>query len=130
LPASARNAAGVTVDFPNVSVTYAWDGSGWVRTQGGRLHVDADGVTVAPPNVVVQFVEYGVSPADANTPEAVVTGEGDAWIFTAGSVIEGRWSRESEGDRTVFTDDDGNEIGLTPGRTWVELVEPGGGTIR
>ncbi len=106
LPPSARDVNGVSVAFPNVGVSYAWDGSGWSRTQGGRVHVDADGVEVAPANVIVQFVEYGVSPADANTPEAIVTGEGDAWIFTAGRVIEGRWSREEPTDRTIFTDDD------------------------
>ncbi len=130
LPSSARGVNGVSVEFPNVGVSYAWDGAGWSRTQGGRVHVDADGVTVAPENVIVQFVEYGISPADANTPEAIVTGEGDAWIFSAGNVIEGRWSREEPTDRTVFTDEDGEEIALTSGRTWIELAESGGATIR
>ncbi len=129
LPPSARPARGLAVRFERASISYSWDGSGWARTQNGRAHVDAGGVGVSPENVIVQFIEYGTSPADANSPEAHVTGEGDAWIFTAGAVIEGRWRRDSAGDRTVFTDPDGNEVTLTPGRTWVELAEPGTGTI-
>lgn len=130
LPASSRPATGVAVNFPNVAIAYDWDGSGWVRTQNGQPHVDADGVVVAPPNVVVQFTEYGTSAADAATPEARVVGGGDAWVFTAGQVVEGRWERDEATDRTIYTTPDGEEVALTPGRTWVEIAPPGSGTIR
>ena len=48
---------------------------------------------MAPANVVVQFVSYGWSKADSRSPEARTTGSGEAWVFTAGQVVVGDWSR-------------------------------------
>ena len=124
LPGSAQPVSGVTIRFPT-RIDYDWNGSGWSRTQSGRRHVDEDGVQIAPANVIVQFVTYKQSSADPNSPEAVVTGSGDAWIFTAGKMILGNWSRKDNLSVSVFTDSEGNPIALTPGTTWVELPRPG-----
>jgi hypothetical protein len=125
LPGSAQPVSGVTVRFPATRVDYDWNGSGWARTQNGRRHVDSDGAQVAPTNVIVQFVTYKQSSADPNSPEAVVIGSGDAWIFTAGRMILGTWTRNDENSVSVYTDGNGNPIALTPGTTWVELPRPG-----
>ncbi|MFN0092563.1 MAG: DUF3048 domain-containing protein, partial [Acidimicrobiales bacterium] len=123
---SARPARGVQIDFGVPQVRYTWNGQGWERERDGRATVDAgNGATVAPPNVIVQFIEYGVSDADYNSPEAIMSGSGEAWIFTAGQVIQGRWSRPSIGQPTRFTDAGGAPVELTPGATWVALPEPG-----
>ena len=111
--------------YPNTSVSYTWNGSGWARIQDGRLFNDAAGVRVAPETVIVQFTRYGVSPADANSPEAIATGEGVAWILTEGRVIEGTWSKPKARNVTVYRDADGRRIELLPGRVWVELPRPG-----
>jgi hypothetical protein len=50
-----------------------------------------------------------------------LVGRGDAWVFTAGTLIKGQWSKPSPSDITTYTDADGATIKLTPGRTWVEL---------
>jgi uncharacterized coiled-coil protein SlyX len=124
LPASAQPIKGVTIRFPT-RVDFDWNGTGWVRTQSGRLHVDAAGVPIAPANVIVQFVTYKQSSADPNSPEAVVVGDGDAWILTAGKMILGNWSRKDDQSVSVYTDSDGKPISLTPGTTFVELPRPG-----
>lgn len=102
------------------NATWTWDeGDGeWKREQIGRAHVDADGEQVSVPNVIVQVVRYGTR---FGNPEAVLTGEGQAFVFTRGMVIEGTWRRAGEGEITRFLDGAGNEIELTPGQTWVEL---------
>jgi hypothetical protein len=127
LPASAEITMGVSIDFGENAVSYEWNAvsEGWARTQNGELHVDADDWLVAPANVVVQFVNYGRSAASSASPEAQLVGDGAVWVFTSGRFIKGTWSRSAPEEVTLFVDIDGDEILLTPGRTWVELPRVG-----
>jgi len=115
-------------------VDWEWDGavSGWWRNQSGRRHLDGAGRGVAPANVIFQFVEYRDTglrdTSGAAVPEAQVVGEGDAWVFTGGHLIPGRWSKPSAEAVTRYVDGVGTEIRLAPGRTWVELAPPGTGS--
>ncbi len=137
-PTGGRATKGVDINFGggpgSAPVAFDWDGTGWARFQNGTPHVDVAGQRIAPPNLIVQFTPYKeVQCCDvAGFPivEAQLLGEGDAWIFTAGQVIEAHWSRPSLGDVTTYTGPDGQPVGLTPGRTWVSLVPPGRATAR
>jgi hypothetical protein len=136
----ARPVAGVGIVFGtgpgSAPVDYAWDPAlgGWARSQKGTPHLDEAGALVAPPNVVVQFVDYvdtGVTDSVGTpVPEAVLIGEGTAWVLTAGQVVEGRWVKPDPAAPTAFVAADGTGIGFTPGRTWLALSPPGGGTLR
>jgi len=129
-PAAGTQAAGVDIDWGNTQVTYRWNGVGWQRNQNGTVHVDDTGVAVAPPNVIVQITPYGVSGADAESPEAITVGSGVAYFYTGGNVIEGTWSRTSATDRIVYLDRDGAEVLLAPGRTWIAVAPEGTVTLR
>lgn len=48
-----------------------------------------------------------------------VHGEGDAVIFTNGKVIKGTWERTSDTAANMFYDENGNEIVLNQGKTWI-----------
>jgi len=127
LPDSAVPIEGITIDYGARLVTYDWDAEvdGWRRTQNGSDHVDADGVQVAPTNVVVQIISYGRSPADPSSPEAVLVGSGEVWMLVDGNLIEGIWTRDSASEVTTYTLEDGTPIDLDPGRTWVALPRVG-----
>jgi hypothetical protein len=135
-PAHLEKVGTVTVSYGTSAgaapVTYTWNGTGWARTQKGTPHLDAAGVQVAPANVIVQFVQYASSGTNDQfgvpIPEAQLVGQGDAWVLTAGGLIAAHWSKPSLSEVTKYTDVDGNPIGLTPGRTWVALPSPGGGS--
>ena len=77
-----------------------------------------------------RFTTYGVSPADANSPEAQVVGSGAAWIFTEGRLIRGTWDKPTPNAVTQYFDSNGNPVELLPGRIWVELPQPGGASLR
>jgi hypothetical protein len=133
-PAHHETVAGVSVSYGSLAgsapVEYRWNGQGWGRSQKGTPHTDATGAQIAPANVIVQFVEYvGSDVTDqfgTAIPEAQLVGEGEAWVFTAGGVVVGRWHKPSLEAVTTYTDVDGQPIRLTPGRTWVALPMPGG----
>lgn len=132
LAAGARPSGGVEVSYGATRASFTWqpDSGVWLREMDGRPHTIAGGGQVAPQNVVVRFVDYVPSPADARSPEAVVTGSGPLWVFTWGHVIEGRWEQPSVTSPTRWLDAEGRPIRLTPGRTWILLPSPGDGTIR
>lgn len=119
--------SGVDIDYGQIKASYRWDAAagGWARTQNGKDHTDFDGVRIAPENVIVQFVRYRQSPANAATPEPVLTGSGEAWIFSDGMLVRGTWERLSELDVTVFRSDNALIVPLTPGRTWISLARAG-----
>lgn len=130
----AEAVKGVTMEYrANVrtAVAWSWDaGSGtWKREQNGTAHVDADGAQVAPRNVVVQFVTYTDTGqrdrSGAAVPEANLVGEGEAWVFTGGQRVTGRWRKPSPEAVTEYLDGAGSPIALTPGQTWIELPQPG-----
>ena len=110
-------------------VEWVWDAAkgGWLRTQAGTPHVDADEVQVAPANVVMMFIKYKAAFDDPRSPEAVSTGTGAVWVLTNGVLVGGTWERPNATDPFVFKDAKGAVIPLTPGHTWVELAEEDSG---
>lgn len=106
-------------------VTYEWDQGKWQRTQKGRPHVDADGNRVAIENVIVRFTEAvdsgTVDKAGTRVPTAKVIGTGEVWVFSNGTVTTGTWNKADNVSPTKYLDAQGNEIKLTPGRTWVSF---------
>ncbi|MBA2438276.1 MAG: DUF3048 domain-containing protein [Acidimicrobiia bacterium] len=130
--AGAEDAGGVRLGYgglTNTQVSYEATPAGWARSQDGTPYVEESGARVEPANVVVQFTDYRsagfVDVTGAASPEAVLVGEGEAWVLTGDKLIRGRWSRPDLGAGTAYTDSAGNLIELTPGRTWVELAPPG-----
>lgn len=106
-------------------VDYAWDGTVWKRSQAGHPHVDGDGVQVAVENVIVRFVQAVDSgtrdKAGSVVPTAQVTGEGEVWVFSQGTVTVGTWRKADGPSITEYLDADGKPIKLTPGRTWISM---------
>ena len=136
--AGAVPAGGVRMEYRGNIVTavqYGWDAptGTWRRSQDGGAHVDAAGAPVAPRNVVVQFTAYvdtGLRDrSGAAVPEGQVVGEGEAWVFTDGKVVKGRWRKTAPEAVTQYVDTAGAPVALTPGQTWVELPVPGGARI-
>jgi hypothetical protein len=76
--------------------------------------------------VIVQFTPYTASPfvdvTGSRSPEAELVGSGEAWVFSDGKLVRGRWTRAARDQVTSFTDAGGQPIALTPGQTFVELV--------
>ena len=101
--------------------TYTWDAAigAWRRSVGATPFLTTDGGQVAPNNVIVQFVGSYLPSPEGGSFNTV--GAGDAWIFSAGKMIRGKWSRTAQTSPTSFTDTNGVPVRLTPGRTWVEF---------
>jgi hypothetical protein len=131
-PATGEPAGSFDVGFrARNAVTWTWNPAAGTYTRHvfDRDAATGAGAPIAPQNVIVQFVDYvggkNNAGAGAEGSEAVMTGSGDAWVFTGGVVIKGRWERASKEVPTQFVDAAGASIALAPGQTWVELPQIG-----
>ena len=129
---------GIVVRYPTSfgrESVHIWDPAlaGWVRIQDGTLHTaETDGrlVELVPTNVVVLQMAYIDSPADAESPQAVTFGSGEAWILVDGRIFKGRWERTPGQPGIRLLNELGNSIGLRPGPTWVLLANDDSGSAR
>jgi len=116
--------AAVAFEFDKASETY-------LRWVSGVPHTDRiSGEQLAVSNVIVQFVEHQATDIvedsnGATSIRMVMQGRGEAWILRDGVAIRGFWERAAKDEMTRFVDEDGAEIPLKPGHTWVELAPPG-----
>lgn len=79
----------------------------------------ADKIPLAFSNVIVQRVDYEFENGSAIKPIPNTIGQGNADIFIDGHYIAGYWVRETIDAQTVFYDDQGNELRLSRGKTFI-----------
>ncbi|MEM9466831.1 MAG: DUF3048 domain-containing protein [Actinomycetota bacterium] len=136
LPEAAVPVSDVRVDYASVGIDWTWDESagGFVRTQAGEPHVDADDVQIVATNVLVAEVNRSatgmVDTAGSAVNEQVFVGAGRGWVFTDGHVVEVIWTKPSLSSVPTWTTPDGVPVALLPGQTWIELTPPGATTYR
>lgn len=103
--------------------TYDRERNLYIRTLDGERYTDREtGEDITCSNVLVQTVESRVLDS-AGRLEIDMTAGGEATLFTGGVAVKGAWSRDDLDSRTIFVDTEGNEFRLTPGSTWVEVVD-------
>ncbi len=126
-PAGAR--LGIT--YPANQIDYRYDRASntYRRFVFGAPQVDAgDGRQVAPANVVVMTVVFGPlndGHPDKKRLEAQNVGSGPAWIASNGVTVRGTWRKPSTAAPTRFYGSDAQEIVLTAGQTFIQVVPPG-----
>ncbi len=116
------------VPFPSIyPVTWTWDTAtlSWDRTLFGNPDVTGTGQRESPQNVVVMYVNY-VNGIGTENSYADLQGSGTADVFTDGREITGTWTRgPNKADIIQYHDAAGSTILLTPGQTWVEILNDG-----
>ncbi len=106
------------------AATYTWDSKSksWARSIFGQPDVTTNGVHISPKNVIVMSVNY-IGGAGVIDSYAQLIGSGSVEVFTGGTLQRGTWSRPNLRTRTVYRNASGVVIDLTPGQTWVELLD-------
>ncbi|HLD34640.1 MAG TPA: DUF3048 domain-containing protein [Patescibacteria group bacterium] len=75
-------------------------------------------------NVLLQYTETKVLD-DVGRKEITAIGRGEARIFRDGLMWRGLWKKENLSSRTIFYNEQGEEIKLAPGKTWVQVAPKG-----
>ena len=117
-----------TVNFPSIyPVTWGWNttSKSWDRSIFASADITGTGERESPKNVIVMSVNY-VNGIGTMNSYGDLQGSGTAQIFTAGKEVQGTWSRgPSMSDPVIYKTLTGKVVGLTPGQTWVELLNTG-----
>lgn len=121
-----NSAAGeITVGYANCTGRYVYDDTEGVYTRyaDGQLYQDmADGGDVKLSNVIVYRVSSTVLDGKGRLSINMCSG-GDAWVFTQGRVFECSWSKADLDSPVEFTDKDGEKISLSPGKSWICIID-------
>ncbi|MBU0597999.1 DUF3048 domain-containing protein [Patescibacteria group bacterium] len=104
----------------DVGYKYNKEKNDYLRYQAGEIHIDKDESEIRAKNVAVQKVKTYL--IDDNRLGMDTVGEGESIVFRDGLAITGHWEKESKTSRTIFYDDDGDEIEFNAGTTWVEVI--------
>lgn len=112
-----------------VTWTYDADSGRYLRSQPWGPHVTTDGVQISAVNVLVLEVRSAMGKIGEGRGAPVpilelVDGSGSLTAFSGGQSVTGTWSKAGVNDPFVLRTDDGDELQLAPGNTWVELPAP------
>ena len=106
---------------PASAATYTYDAEkgGYIRETAFGKYADMQDQDnpIVFANVIVQRVRYGWNNSYVHLLDAV--GSGDAQIFIGGRFIQGAWYKNARDGRTVYLDENGNEIKLQRGKTFI-----------
>lgn len=73
-------------------------------------------------NVIVQFCDLSYYNSSRQRPVITTVGTGTMDAFIDGQHIRGKWVRNTMSDRTIFTDMNGEEITMLPGKTFIQMI--------
>ncbi len=132
-PEGGVPATTVNIPYPRATasqVSYRYDpASGrYLRSLGDAPHLDGNsGAQVGVENVIVQYVPHETTDIVEDSLGSLsirlnLFGSGRSIVLRDGVAYEGEWRSESRGDLPRFYAEDGREIPLKPGRTWVSVV--------
>ncbi|MDO8392217.1 MAG: DUF3048 domain-containing protein [Actinomycetota bacterium] len=118
--AQGTPAGGVDLTIDSYKIGWAYNsGTGlYERTQNKKADTERNGDLVTTHNVLILKMAYKAGFA---SPDAQSIGNGEAWLFSGGSMVHGTWSRTENTQPYTLLADDGTPMKLTPGRTFIEL---------
>ena len=123
--AGMKDATNITVNYADFTYnTFKYDPETKLYTKyvNDTVMVDYNNQkTITCANVLVQEVPYDLY--DEQRLKIDMTKGGKATMFTQGKAVVGKWSRKNLDSPTLFKDSEGNEFKMTPGNTWIQLID-------
>ena len=122
-----KQASSASVRFsPGQTTEWKLSKGTWKRTNGfAEKEFAADNLIV----LEVPVSDAGYTDAAGNpVPETILKGKGKATILTEDGAVTAQWTKKGIGGRLTFTAD-GEEITIDPGKTWIEMIPRGDGSV-
>lgn len=111
--------------FYTVKYTYDAESKTYKRFLNGSGHITQAKVHLAAKNLIIQQVSNSGIPGDDKGRQNInTTGSGKGYYITNGISRKITWSKDSRSGSTVYKYENGEEVILNPGQTWIQLVPP------
>jgi hypothetical protein len=128
LPETGETALNISITQNNdtYSSSFKYDPAAnvYFRYVHGEPYMDSAANTqLSFSNVIIQRTDVTYDEGVAERPVTKNIGSGNADIFMGGKYIAGYWMRTGMNQRTVFFDQDGNELKLQRGKTFISIID-------
>ncbi|MCB2289813.1 DUF3048 domain-containing protein [Clostridium sp. CS001] len=107
--------------FYTTSYTYK-DGLYYKSMDGTTSTNKEDKLPLAFKNIVVQITSIKLQ-SDGNHIDIALVGQGNGYVISNGKFTKMHWSKKDSASQTHLTDDQGNDLPLSPGNTWWNIVD-------
>lgn len=116
----------VIIEYPQnyrVSYQYSSDDGVYLRYVLDKPHVDENNTNyqLEAKNIIVQAAAHRVVDSEGRRNVSLV-GSGKGMYITNGSWISITWEKDDRGVPTRFYYEDGTQVKLNPGKTWIQVV--------
>lgn len=97
------------------------------RSQGGEPHTDREQGQITPSVIVVLQVTMSLVMEDGWRQDITSTGNGQAYVFQNGTVLSANWSKADRLSPLKITDQNGIDLALNRGQTWITAAPTSAG---
>lgn len=125
----AIDVSSAKIKWPNANYEIIWNSERncWNLIQNGKIELTTSGSNLCIQNAIIQKVKiqpsiYG-DKFGGVTPISETVGSGTAVLLRDGKYLNLKWQREEATQFTKWFDERGERMKLTPGKTWVFLVD-------
>lgn len=111
--------------FSSYIVDFEYDsnnGKYFIARNDSGIIDEYDKKTVYASNIIIQFADSSIIGGSAKLNINHI-GSGKGKYIQHGKIIDIEWSKSTATDRTIFTVENGEELVLAPGQTWIEVVD-------
>jgi len=121
----AKEANEIVIPYSSTDVrTYKYDSTNefYLRGQNGKAQLDRrTNRQLHYKNIIIQRVDYEVIDNEGRLSVKTV-GSGKGYIITNGHFLPMTWSKQSRTAKTVYTYEDGSEVMVNDGNTFIQIV--------
>ncbi len=132
-PAETPNATSIVVNFSsptyNTAYTYDKENNRYQRSIGGAPHNDREAGQITPSVVIALRVTMQHVMEDGYREQIITTGSGSAVLFQNGTAQEVTWHKADRISPLRITDEQGKDIPLIRGQTWIAAIPLTGGSV-
>jgi hypothetical protein len=119
----------VTIAYPqkySVSYEYSKDDGVYLRYVSGKPHVDENNndYQVKAKNIIIQRAVHKVVDSEGRRDINLV-GSGKGYYITNGAYVPITWQKADRRAPTYYYLEDGKELVLNPGKTWIQVIPTG-----
>lgn len=120
------NANGIKINYGNNNTTeynFHEEEKIYLRKKDGKDHLDeSDKSVIFAKNIIIQEVNAKVIDNEGRLSIDLI-GEGKGKFFANGKGIDITWVKKDRKSRTIYYKEDGQELLLNPGITWIQVVK-------
>ncbi len=116
---SATDSIGYSIEFK-----YDPENKNYLRYVNGIEHLDEETeVHLTADNIIIQTVKHKILDS-AGRRELTMIGSGKGYYVNKGMYIPMTWKKSSTYEQTKYYYEDGTELILNPGITWIQVISP------